>query len=710
MDKRNLEIVIRARDQASRVIQDVSKSTRGLTQVFRENFREAGLMAGAVVGALGLATKAAVENAAAYEQNRIAFETMLGSAEMAQKTLKEVSDFAAKTPFDLPQVVTGAKQLLAYNVEAEKLIPTFQMLGDIAAGVGTEKLPNLILAFGQVKAATRLTGMELRQFSEAGVPLLQALTSELNKNRDGMVAVQTGTKKTAEEMAELNYKLNLNRQKLKEATDSGKAKESTMMRLRHEVAKYEGELAQANDTTTVFRKQTKLTEKDVLEMVSKGEISFETVQKALQGMTKEGGKFFNLMDRQSKTFSGIMSNIGDEFGRFVRDVVGISATGDIREGSLFAHLRDGARSFLNVLTEVRPQVVRLVNELIANRNVVLGLAGAMGGLLVLAIGAFVAAFGPAILVMGAFAAAGAGIALLLANFRDAINDVLPYLAALAAGITAVSLATNGLTGSIRILWTVFTAHPIGLLVTALTGLALAMGYVITQTDTFKTKTDLLTEAQDRLKESSDKVTDAQERLKDVYLRLEGAELSLERAQKNLDQAVKTYGESSLEAKEAQHQLNQAQREAERATTAAKDAIQEADAAYGTYKENAKEYQKTVESQETAWGRLRDTIGGAISKLNEWNNKSMQFGVGVGNFLDRFDQGGWVTNTGPAIVHKGEFVLSRDMLAGRQPVPASVPSPSRTVNINLGGVQMRGSADVDALAHRLGFYFQTSGNI
>jgi tape measure domain-containing protein len=54
-------------------------------------------------------------------------------------------------------------------------LPELKKLGDIAAGVGLDKFPQLTLAYGQVRAATKLTGAELRQFTEAGVPLLDEL-------------------------------------------------------------------------------------------------------------------------------------------------------------------------------------------------------------------------------------------------------------------------------------------------------------------------------------------------------------------------------------------------------------------------------------------------------------------------------------------------------------------------------------------------------
>uniref|UniRef100_UPI002B1DFA00 tape measure protein n=1 Tax=Pseudomonas atacamensis TaxID=2565368 RepID=UPI002B1DFA00 len=81
---------------------------------------------------------------------------------------KELTKFAASTPFELKGLETASKQLLAYGFEQKQVLPNLKALGDIAAGVGMDKLPQLILAFGQVKAATRLTGNELRQFTEAG--------------------------------------------------------------------------------------------------------------------------------------------------------------------------------------------------------------------------------------------------------------------------------------------------------------------------------------------------------------------------------------------------------------------------------------------------------------------------------------------------------------------------------------------------------------
>ena len=121
-----------------------------------------------------------LNQAGKMEQWRISFETMLGSAEKARELLEEIKDFAKATPFELPGVIESSKQLLAFGIEQEKIIPTLKSLGDVAAGLGVP-LARLILNFGQVKAQAKLTGRELRDFAIAGVPLLGELAKMLNK-------------------------------------------------------------------------------------------------------------------------------------------------------------------------------------------------------------------------------------------------------------------------------------------------------------------------------------------------------------------------------------------------------------------------------------------------------------------------------------------------------------------------------------------------
>lgn len=225
-----VRVIIDAIDNASKSFKTVADNAGNLT----DSWKTLGVAGAALGVGVGLLAKDFIAQAGAMEQNQIAFETMLGSASKAIDLMNQIKGFAKLTPFNLSELVEGSKKLLAYNVEAKDLIPTLDMLGNISAGVGREKLPQLILAFGQVKAVTRLTGMELRQFSEAGVPLLDTLAKQFGK-----------------------------------------------------------------------------TTKEVQDMVSEGTVGFKDVEKALQTLTGEGGKFHELMQKQSKSTLGKVSNLQD---------------------------------------------------------------------------------------------------------------------------------------------------------------------------------------------------------------------------------------------------------------------------------------------------------------------------------------------------------------------------------------------------------------
>ncbi|UHG93270.1 tape measure protein [Spirosoma oryzicola] len=112
---------------------------------------------------------------------QISLETMLGSKKEADALYARVVELSQKTPFSLQEVSEQVGKLKAYNIETADLIPTITALGNIAAAVGKEKLPQLTLAYGQVANTGKLMLSELRQFSEAGVPLLSLIEKSYGK-------------------------------------------------------------------------------------------------------------------------------------------------------------------------------------------------------------------------------------------------------------------------------------------------------------------------------------------------------------------------------------------------------------------------------------------------------------------------------------------------------------------------------------------------
>lgn len=115
-----------------------------------------------------------VNTRAEFELQRRSLEALLGSKSQANKLWNQTVDLALRSPFQVKKLVTYTKQLAAYRVESSKLHDTTKRLADISAGLGVE-MNRLILAYGQVKAANFLRGTELRQFSEAGLNMLDEL-------------------------------------------------------------------------------------------------------------------------------------------------------------------------------------------------------------------------------------------------------------------------------------------------------------------------------------------------------------------------------------------------------------------------------------------------------------------------------------------------------------------------------------------------------
>lgn len=145
-----------------------------------------GLALGA--GLVSLA-KTGIEAAMTMEGLTAQFTVMTGSAEKAKGVISEIADFAAKTPFDKLGLSNAAKTLMAFGMEADKVVPTLKMLGDVA-GSDQNKLNSLALVFGQIQSAGKLTGGDLLQLINQGFNPLNTLAKISGKSmaelRDAM--------------------------------------------------------------------------------------------------------------------------------------------------------------------------------------------------------------------------------------------------------------------------------------------------------------------------------------------------------------------------------------------------------------------------------------------------------------------------------------------------------------------------------------------
>jgi len=119
-----------------------------------------------------------ISKAKEIEQIEVQFRVLTGSAGKAKTIIKDLQDFSAKTPFQLPGIASAAQQLLAFGFEAEEIIPKLQEIGDVAAGSGSD-LKEVALIYGQVAAAGKLTGERLLQFQERAIPIGPAIAKTM---------------------------------------------------------------------------------------------------------------------------------------------------------------------------------------------------------------------------------------------------------------------------------------------------------------------------------------------------------------------------------------------------------------------------------------------------------------------------------------------------------------------------------------------------
>jgi tape measure domain-containing protein len=218
------------------------------------------------------------------EQFNIALNTMVGTKAKADQVIAQGIALATNSPFTITQVQEGTKQLLAMGFSADEVIDKLEILGNIGAGVGTDKLPQLTLALGQVKAAGRLMGQELNQFVQAGVPLLEEIGKAIGKPTS-----------------------------------------------------------------------------EIKKMVEAGQIGYPIVEKALQNLTTEGGRFAGLMEKQAKSLGGLWSTLGDSFTQNVSLPIGqsiaeiakpaIKALTEVIDG-----LSDSTKSSMNAFKEQSSKV------------------------------------------------------------------------------------------------------------------------------------------------------------------------------------------------------------------------------------------------------------------------------------------------------------------------------------------------------------------
>ena len=184
--------------QAQSSLSGFTSSASSTLQQFGQSFSEIGQKLSLAFSVpLGLLGKQALSTSADFEQTKIAFETMLGSASKATYLISELQKESSKSPLENSDLQNSAKTLLNFGVAGNSIIPIVKNLSDISQG-NSERFSRLSLAFGQTSATGRLMGQDLLQMVNAGFNPLQeisrttgeSMSSLKKKMEDGGISVQ----------------------------------------------------------------------------------------------------------------------------------------------------------------------------------------------------------------------------------------------------------------------------------------------------------------------------------------------------------------------------------------------------------------------------------------------------------------------------------------------------------------------------------------
>jgi|GEM_PF-6987852 len=181
-----VQFTLKVIDQASSVLDKIGLSLNNLKGVAMNlgGHLARGLAMGgaAAAGMLGLLSRNAVNLASDFQQAKIAFTGMLGSAPAASQLLDTLQKFANVTPFEFPQLVNATRLMMAFGFTTKELIPTLTAVGDAVSGLGggSEKLEQAMEAIGKIKSQGFLSGREAMELSRIGINAYQMVGEAFN--------------------------------------------------------------------------------------------------------------------------------------------------------------------------------------------------------------------------------------------------------------------------------------------------------------------------------------------------------------------------------------------------------------------------------------------------------------------------------------------------------------------------------------------------
>lgn len=339
------------------------------------------------------------------------FKVLLGDYDAAVAQVEDIREMAAKTPFGMDELASGAQTLLSFGVAEEKVMDIMSMLGDVALG-NKEKFNSLSLVFGQISSTGKLMGQDLLQLINGGFNPLQVIADKTGASMGDLKKVMSG-EKTSKEFQ-------------KAMKDASK-----------EVKKLGDEASPAA--------------KMLAQMYEEGAISADLVTEAFEIATSEGGQFYKGMEEASKTLSGMWSTLKDDsnmlLGMFFQPVsdfltnslvpAAMDATATLSE----AFTRDGFIGVLQELPNLTTAATDMISQLITSLTNPEQLSAAASALSKALMGILTALTDPAFMT----------------TIFQAGVDILVGLASGLADAETVSTLITTINGLVTTFWTTITS-------------------------------------------------------------------------------------------------------------------------------------------------------------------------------------------------------------------------------------------------------------
>lgn len=305
------------------------------------------------------------------EQTRISFETMLGSGEKATSMLNDLTKFAKDTPFGKKEIFASGRNLIAFGVANEKILPTLKKIGDISAGLNIP-FNELSEIYGKIKVQNTLYAEDLNQLMNRGIPIMDELGKVLG-----------------------------------------------------------------------------IAPEHIKKMASQGKITFPMMEQAFSNMTGKGGKFFNLMEKQSQTFGGKWESLLDR----IRD--GATRLGE-KALPYLSKLVDWGNATLDFLPLIPAYIDGMYNSLMSNSSIFQFLVNNIDGIKtgILALGTAWLTYKTYMTIVSTATKIYTGIQWLLngAMMANPIGLIIAGIAALAAGFAYAYNRIGWFRGGIDAAW------------------------------------------------------------------------------------------------------------------------------------------------------------------------------------------------------------------------------------------------------------------